>query len=104
MLADKLILALWPVRFITLEDIASDYRYPFNLKQITELMRLKERNGLDKITKKVNHVWYFDKDKFEKWIKEYNKNPHLRAHQVRGKMNPTEEKRVGKYRKKQHDD
>lgn len=87
-LSDTQILTKVAIKYITLKEIAADWRYPFSYLQIIELMRLKKRNGLDKIARKIGTKYYLNKELFDKWVEEYEKNPHLRVHKTRGGDRP----------------
>lgn len=56
------------MRYLTLDQVIDDERFPFTKGQIRGFLLAREKNGFDKVVRKIGKRLYFRDDLLLKWI------------------------------------
>jgi len=55
-------------KYVSVNDIANDEKYPFSKRQLQHLLYKRKTNGLYKAVRKIGSLIYFREDLFDEWM------------------------------------
>jgi|FreactTroBogLake_1042271.scaffolds.fasta_scaffold24669_5 hypothetical protein len=59
------------LKWMSLNQLLADGKYPFTRGQMRSFMMAKNTNGLNKVIRKIGKIVYFRIDLFEEWIESH---------------------------------
>ena len=58
-------------KYITMEELMKNPRYPFTMGQLRSFALKRDENGLSRATRKIGKRLYFRTDLFDEWIESH---------------------------------
>ncbi len=62
---------MFEYEYLTIRQIAESKQYSFSLLSLRTLFFKREKNGLNKVSRKIGGKIYIRRDLFEKWIESH---------------------------------